>query len=619
MSRGSSSPHSAVRDTLPMSVADMTFLVNRLGQDCAPLQYIRELTENAIQGIEQLADPKGEVIWDIDWNHFEFSGGVYKLACIDTGVGLTGPEMVEFINKLSSSFHEQSADGNFGVGAKIAAAPKNPHGLVYLSWKNGVGHMIHLWFDADEGVYGLRRWPKNSGEFWTPVTEEVKPSQIKDHGTMVVLMGKTDEDNTMEPPAGTPMRSRWILRYLNTRYFRFPEGVSVKTREGWELAKSNTKHNFLREVQGQGPWLDSSCESKGSFELNAATAHWWILREDVDKDSGHNAPGGHVAALYQDELYEMMIGRAGFARLQAFGIIFGPHRVVIYIEPDPVEERSVSANTSRTQLLMNGELLAWSDWAGEFREKMPAEIAQMQEEMSAKIGETDHKKAIHERLKQIQDLLRFTRFRPTPEGKTSVDPDLQNYGGVAKADDNSRSAEPKERGSKGGRAGDIYALFAEAGGSFGDPVDGLSEPDVTWLSEENGSRNPPDLDDRAARFLMSQNKLLINGDFRVFTDMIERWVQVYEDVPGAINTVRATVREWFEQQLVETVLSALALRRTGRWSLSELESLWSDEALTAVVLPRWHIDQSIKRMLGHKLGSRKDSVMNGSAGSQSSS
>jgi len=37
----------------------------------------------------------------------------------------------------------------------------------------------------------------------------------------------------------------------------------------------------------------------------------------------------------------------------------------------------------------------------------------------------------------------------------------------------------------------------------------------------------------------------------------------------------------------------------------ELSSLWSEEALTAVVLPRWHIDQSIKRSLGQKLGSLK--------------
>src|SRR6185437_14178149 len=121
------------RDTLPMSVANMTFLVNKLGEDCAPLQYIRELTQNAIEGIVQSREPRGEVVWDVYWPHFDLDG-VYKLCCIDTGVGMSGPEMVKYINELSSSIHEQSATGNFGVGAKISAAPRSPHGLVYMSW-----------------------------------------------------------------------------------------------------------------------------------------------------------------------------------------------------------------------------------------------------------------------------------------------------------------------------------------------------------------------------------------------------------------------------------------------------------------------------------------------------
>src|SRR5829696_2289018 len=125
-----------LRDTLPMSVANMTFLVNKLGDDCAPLQYVREITQNAIEAIGQRKAEGGEIIWDVNWTHFDLDG-VYKLCCIDTGVGMTGPEMVKFINELSSSINEQSTTGNFGVGAKIAAAPLNPHGLIYMSWKNG--------------------------------------------------------------------------------------------------------------------------------------------------------------------------------------------------------------------------------------------------------------------------------------------------------------------------------------------------------------------------------------------------------------------------------------------------------------------------------------------------
>lgn len=592
-------------DTLPMAVADMTFLVNKLGEECAPLQFVRELTRNGIDGILQTGSAnKGEIVWDVDWNYFDLSSGVYKLCCIDTGVGMTGPEMIKYINQLSSSIHQQSSTGNFGVGAKISAAPRNPEGLVYMSWKHGKGHMVHLWLDPIDKVFGLKRWPQNNGEFWCQVSDDLKPAQIDQHGTVVVLLGKSDEDNTMVPPNGTPMKSRWVLRYLNTRFFRFPTDVGVSAREGWEHPRANSKHNFLRKVEGQEAWLNKSGEASGVVELTTAKAHWWILKKTVDDDSGHNAGGGHMAALFQDELYEMAASRQGIARLQAFGVIFGTNRVVIYLEPNCSADLPVTANTARTHLLMNGESLDWAGWAAEFRAKMPDQIATLQDEIGAQASNQNNKQAIMERLKQIKDLLRFSRFRPTKDGAAQVDPDLSAPSGDVSKDGSSGTGKG-DAGHKGGKSGDIYALFAEAGSLKADPVDVLTDPKVDWVEADKGTRIPPDMDDRAAKFILQQNTLLINGDFRVFTDMVDRWKQAYGHVPGAQSTIESVVREWFEQQLVETVLSAQGLRRTGKWSMDELEKLWSEEALTAAVLPRWHIDQSIKRALGQKLGSLK--------------
>ena len=586
-------------DTLPMTVANMTFLVNRLGEDCAPLQFIRELTQNAIDACLLAPDKVGQVYWDVDWKFFEL-GGVYKLCCIDTGVGMTGPEMVQYINQLSSSIHMQDVSGNFGVGAKIAAAPHNPHGLVYMSWKHGVGHMIHLWYDPVEKVYGLKRWPQNNNEFWTFVSNDLRPAQIKVNGTIVTLHGKDDDDDTMNAPEGAAMKSRWILRYLNSRYFRFPSGIGVHAREGWE--KEGTKHNFLREVSGQGPWLDANAESKGQLQLTGGNAHWWIIKEGKDVDSGHTAPVPHMAALYQDELYELVTGRTGIGRLQAFGVIFGYDRVVIYVEPSSDPGHPVSSNTSRTQLLIDGEALPWGDWAAEFRDKMPDELVQLQQEIGAKSGEQDYKKAIQERLKQIRDLMRFKRFRPTANGSASIKPTDESVGGDPLQGGSAHHGSTSSGGSKGGKAGDIYALFAEGGGTPADPVSSMAEPEVTWVSVADGTRMSPFLDDRAATFSPQQNLLQINGDFRVFVDMNDRWAAIYKEVPGVNEAVKVVVREWFTQQLIETVMSAVALKSTGKWSLDELQKLWTEEALTAAVLPRWHIDQSIKRALGQKLG-----------------
>jgi hypothetical protein len=351
-----------VRDLLPMSVAKMGFPVDRLNRDCAPLQFLRELTKNAIEGIERLPSATGEIRWDVDWNRFDLVGpdSAQKLCIIDTGLGMTGEEMVEYINKLSSSIHQQSATGNFGVGAKISAAPTNPEGMVYLSWKDGVGHMIHLRKDQHSGEYGLVRFQTN--EFWLRVSNDLKPEPIENNGTMVVLLGNSPEHCTMDAPAGAKMPRKWVLRYINSRFFRFPAGVVIKIREGWDLPKGD-QHSFLRRATGQGPWLDENSQATGSTYLpdTGATVRWWIVKPGVDINSGHYTPPGHVAALFQDELYELVSGPAGYARLQAFGVVFGGERVVLYIEPDDSGGKTVTANTARTQLLIDNCRVSYED------------------------------------------------------------------------------------------------------------------------------------------------------------------------------------------------------------------------------------------------------------------
>jgi hypothetical protein len=589
-------------EILPMSVGQMAFLVDRLYQDCSPLQFLRELTKNAIEGIVRLNGADGEIRWDVDWNRFDLTNGtVSKLCVIDTGCGMSGPEMVEYINKLSSSINQQSKTGNFGVGAKISTAPANPEGILYLSWTGGKGSMIHLYRDATNSIYGLRRFP--NGEFWQTVSSDIKPEPIKDHGTMVVLLGEDEAQDTVRAPARAKMPRKWVLRYLNERFFRFPEKINVKAREGWDLPRGD-KHNFLRTVGGMADWLSSSSQGRGSVRLaqSKSTAHWWIMRPDVDLNSGHYPPSGHVAALYQDELYQMVTGSAGYARLQSFGVIFGCERVVIYLEPDNGKSQEVTSNTARTHLLINSEPLSWAEYAAEFRDNMPEELDAFQNEIGQKAQHSDHRLAIRERLKAIKELFRFGRYRPAKTGKFSVGEITDNSGGTNEEDSGKREGKSGRGGGTGGKRGDIYALFTEEGGQPADLVDGPVEPLVSWISAEDGSRSAGDLEDRAARYLAESNQLLVNADFRAFTDMVERWISKYEVSGSQATVIRDTVREWFEQQLIETILSAWALRHTGRWSMVELPELWSESALTAAVLPRYHIDVNIKRSLGQRLG-----------------
>ena len=68
------------------------------------------------------------------------------------------------------------------------------------------------------------------------------------------------------------------------------------------------------------------------------------------------------------------------------------------------------------------------------------------------------------------------------------------------------------------------------------------------------------------------------------------------------NTVEDVVRTWFEQALVETVVGVQALAGSKEWDQQAIQAALSEEALTAAVMQRYHVNNSIKRELGSKLG-----------------
>lgn len=605
------SPHSHRGGTnlLAMTVHNTGFLLDRLGQDCHPLQYLRELTQNSIEAIERQDEP-GLIVWDLDWTSYDLDG-LQKLCITDTGDGMTGEQMVRLLNQLSSSLSGQSMSGNYGVGAKIAALTRNHAGVLYLSWKDAEGSMIHLFRDPDEAQYGLKQWQHSDGSFahYLPLEDDVRPEQIESHGTKVVLMGQENNSNTMQAPPGAASPSRWISKYINTRYYSFPAKVTVKAREGWEYPRTDSDRNYLRTLTGQGPYLSQHSVSSGDVHLTGAVAHWWILKDEpaITNNSGYIESAGHIAALYQNELYELATSRAGMSRLQQFGVTFGYRFVVIYIEPTEDPKRALTTNTSRTALLVNNESLQWADWAAEFREILPDEIAQLVAEKAAAAADTDHQKAIRDRLKEIMDLFRLSRYRATPAGDISIDEDILVRGGILGGNRRPRRGNARHGGpgGSGGTAGNVYAVFEKADGAAGKRVRPDPFPAVRWVTVKDGTREYGDIEDRAAKFLPDQNLLLINADFRVFTDMIAHFGKELTDVPEALGLVQDAVRGWFEQALVETVMGVQGLANSKEWASTDIDTALSEESLTATVMQRYHVHFAVKRELGSKLGARR--------------
>ena len=601
--------------TLPMTVDNVGFLLDRLGQDCSPLQYLRELTQNAIEAVLRTGEP-GQIIWDVDWTSYDLGDGPMKVCIVDSGDGMTGDEMIKFINQLSSSGTKQSFTGNYGVGAKIAAATKNPAGVIYQSWKNGEGYMVQLEKNPATGEYGLRQWELKDGNYshCFPLDDAVKPAEVGAHGTKVILVGVKTSDNTIAPPADAASPSRWISKYLNTRYFQFPSGVTVRAREGWDSPRTDKDRNVLRTITGQKPYLNQHATASGIQALEGAKVHWWILKDEaaISNNSGFIESAGHVAALYQNELYDRATARAGTAVLQRFGILFGNRFVVLYVEPLPAKGQSLTTNTARTTLLLNDEPLPWEDWAYEFREKMPKQLAEfVHEKAAAAVTEKDHLSSIKDRLKNVMDLYKVSRYRPAPAGvylsdeSSAVRVGRSPFSGAMSEGGGGSGHEvgAATKGDRDGEIGNIYHLFEKKEGvpSNKSAVDPF--PVVIWV-KKSGRTEDDGMEDKAAKFIQNQNTLLLNADFRVFTDMVTRLCRE-KDIgsgPGIQGTVEGVVRQWFEQALVETVIGVQQMRGSKEWGPEEIEKALSPEALTSAVMQRYHVYIACRRDLGAKFG-----------------
>lgn len=134
----------ASHDWHDLQVANPSFLVEKLGAECSDTQGLRELTVNAMEAIAALGPrASGSVVWDLDWERADASRGrTRKLSITDTGIGMSPDAMRYYINHLAATSHEQGRTKNYGVGAKVAAGSRNPHGLEYRSWHQGRGALV---------------------------------------------------------------------------------------------------------------------------------------------------------------------------------------------------------------------------------------------------------------------------------------------------------------------------------------------------------------------------------------------------------------------------------------------------------------------------------------------
>jgi hypothetical protein len=587
--------------TIPVGVDPhgMTALIQNLGRDCVPEQFIREFVQNGIEAVQR-TKKKGQVLVDYNKSYFD-KHGVYKICFIDNGDGMTSDQMLALLNNLSASGSVRNQFSNYGVGAKIAALIKNHAGVMYDSWRNGVGSRIYIAYDDEEGIYGVQRMADINGDATDvfSIPDDEKPDIINEHGTRVTLLGMDIEDNTMETLTPVAGKEAGLSKYLNTRYHVLPDDVEISARIGYSR-DPNDKHNYSNRIKGLKISLDTRALLKGEMRLSDANLYWWIMPKNADTDfgKGRETLKGHTALVVQNEVFDLQDTKT--RRVQNFGVLAGEKQVVIHIEPDINTLRQSTTRTHASRA--DGSEVNWDKWYEQFRANMPPEFKKFLDEAIDEQLSISNVDDIKDKLKSIRELYKLNRYKPNPTGKHLVDPDNEAEYLTGGRRNGIKPVIPYPR--PGSNPGDkklrlLTSLLKSKEAVAADAYTPDPFPLVVW--KKGHTEETAGLVDRAAMYVAGDNTVIANCEFQGYVDLVEYLKRVYGGCSEVELFIHQEVKDAFQQVLMECVAGASCLKNRPEWGRTAYETAISPEALTTSVMSRYWMLNSIKRSLGNKL------------------
>ena len=609
-------------EPIGMNDAGMTALINNLGRDCLPEQYIREFTKNSIEAILRAKENNGVITIDVNWVdwYYQDSNPTY-ISFTDNGIGMSPQEMSNLLNKLSSSSGIKLETDNYGVGAKISALPRNKSGIKYESWQNGKGFMAVMIYDEKLDQYGMMRFQDNEGNYknYAELDEAVKPETIDQNGTRVTLQGNFIGEDTMQRPEGIGgTKDFWLLYYLNKKFYKIDQNITLKVRcdysHNLQEAKFDSKknriidpssRNCLRIVKGHYESLKNYAVKTGELDLSDAKISWMILNKDRQSNS-REFTRGHTCIIKDDEVFDLSAGSSNKA--SGFGLIFSSPHVALHIMPN----KTYSQNTARSGVVKiidnSGTTLPWERWQNEFINLMPEELKKFEEEASKSLNNETSDNII-ERLSKYARFFKLSKYKKSLSGNfRSEDDESEDLTGHIRVGERRENPEPK-KSSSGDTVGKVkqnLSLYTKTTGQKSSKVFSNPFPDFSWVYLNNG-RDENEMEDRAARYIKEMNTIKGNKDFVGFKDVLDDFIKVFGDkhsqAPEIINKI---VYDVYKQHLIETVAGALTLTGRKHWNDEDFNDAVSEESLTSSVMIKYYLLDDMERQIKTKLRVSKE-------------
>jgi hypothetical protein len=549
--------------TVPSSVsglriADEAFLVSSTIERCPKTMMLRELIVNAIEAASLALMEK----------RVEVSGctiqGVPKLRIRNTGPGMGPDDLYRMCDLASSLGKQNSLDGNFGMGAKVASLPSNKHGLRYRSCKNGSVSEVTL--AQRDGIYGRLQSRSAVGELVDvcDVTLECQADadyDLSHDWTEVVLFGnRAAQDTVCDPYDGNPRTSGagWVAQSLTERFFRLPSGVSVflapeimgAISMGHELTTIAQRSNSFTRIE--------TVETPSGILI-----HYLYLAPD-DAASGSNvdksgAFEGFGCIVHRGEMYDLRTKSLWSLDAPNFGVSFASKHIYTIVElPD---DYLVRAEAYRQFLRFQGgdqRQVFVAEYAELVRSYMPEWLVQVIRSYGP--GRADFATEVSEELKT---LLANLGVRPAHANPANRQPPPKSPPGAASNDGSpARPAAvnpPLTRGFE--RPPEIIVLDRED------------------LITERG------LQGRVAKFYDSSHQLFVNLRYAAIVDLAEQLVAAERStiVANRLDELRQVAlqsAEWAVTRRVARALVFTLAKKAAGWTAEDVRRAQSPESLS---------------------------------------
>ncbi len=619
-----------------MAVGGVHNLVDRAYRESSEHQYIRETYVNAVEA------GATHIEFSPEWEGVEFKK-VYRLSIADNGKGMTDEQLLAFLNtfggggKPIGDLHE-----NYGVGSKTSLLPWNKDGVIVISWtpETPNGAMVRLEWDEEEGEYGAHQFETEEGEYSAVVEphgewENCKPSFIEDHGTLVICLGNTGTEDTFLGKDGTG-EVKAITKYLNRRIWEIPDEVTVQVKElrssdrdAWPRnhaeasgpqPKDGSKDRRWnrRTIEGAHHYVKKALESggtSGSLLLSDGTnIRWFLGKADAPKTHAEAQRGGYVAALYNNELYDVKKHAAVF---RSFGVTHKSVRQKLTIIAEPPGSNGsygVYPDTARNALKLQGTKTAgaplpWEEWAEEFARNMPAEIREALNNAGGERTSTLKDPSWAKRLiDKWGSRWKTFRFIVKSGGPDKTDPSLSGGGGR----NCTKKQKPKKPSSTGGgnNPGDGDKVTAGLDDKGKTPAKKIHArgalPEIKWINDDD---DYDVVQEGCAAAWVKNDGAAQNGciyarrSFPAFVEVRDHWQAKYPDYMA--ETIQDIVEDVYGEALVARIAHSEMLASDPAWGRQRIELLRSDVALTMAVLGLVSEDARIQSRIAGKLGKAK--------------